>query len=136
MLLKIQSKFNDYYDTASGTGIDQSVLYVRENSHVKIIPNPFEIDNLPVILPNESKLSHYEQKYPQLYTNPIELNPSLSNYQWYKWMDAYQCFQEIQSFISGVLGKAETILPETSNQTKIVKAGFDLKKSFRKPKNK
>jgi hypothetical protein len=51
-------------------------------------------------------------------------------------MDAFTAFQSIQSYISGILGTKENDIIEISNNSKIVKAGFDLKTSFRKDKKK
>ncbi len=81
-------------------------------------------------------LSNYEWKNKQLYLEKFEINPNLTNYQFYKVQDAYTAFQALQSYISGVLGTKENDIIEVDNKSKIVKAGFDLKTSFRKDKEK
>lgn len=64
------------------------------------------------------------------------INPLLKEYQFYKIFNAVQAFQEIQMFISGVLGNKEKEIIEISDKDKIKQHGFD-KWSFRKePQNK
>jgi hypothetical protein len=63
-----------------------------------------------------------------------QLNPCLNDLQFYKYQDAYSAFQSIQGYISGVLGTTSKPVVEISNNSKIIKAGFDLKTSFRKRK--
>lgn len=60
------------------------------------------------------------------------VNPMLKNYQFYKIFDTYTTFQEIQMFISGVLGNNEKNIIEIDDKHKIEQHGFDLKWSFRK----
>ena len=79
-------------------------------------------------------LSKYQQNNKQLYLEKFELNPNLNKYQFYKEIDTVTAFQNIQSYISGVLGTKENDTIEVSNESKIIKAGFDLKTSFRKDK--
>jgi hypothetical protein len=81
-------------------------------------------------------LSKYEWKNKQLYLEKFEVNPNLNNYKFYKVQDAFSAFQFIQTYISGVLGTKENDIIEVSNESKILKAGFDLKTSFRKDKKK
>jgi hypothetical protein len=64
------------------------------------------------------------------------VNTPLSIFQFYKVFDPYSAFQAVQSYVSGVLGGSENPMIEVSNAIKIVKAGFDLKTSFRKDKEK
>lgn len=66
--------------------------------------------------------------------NNLVLNPLLKDYGFQKVMDAVTCNQEIMMYLSGVLGvgEKETVVP--SDKSKIVKAGFDVKTSFRNVK--
>lgn len=59
------------------------------------------------------------------------VNPILKEYQFYKVFDAYQTFQEIQMYVSGVLGTNEKEIIEVEDKYKIEQHGFD-KFSFRK----
>lgn len=61
----------------------------------------------------------------------VSLNPTLSKFQFQKVIDPYTAFQEISMYISGVLGVGKPDLIEVSDKTKIEKAGFDNKISFR-----
>ena len=65
------------------------------------------------------------------------INPLLKNYEFYKVFDTFTAFQEIQMYISGVLGVGENTTIEVSDKDKIISRGFDYKWSFRKePKEK
>ena len=67
--------------------------------------------------------------------NPVFIvNPLLSNYEFYRVFDSFQAFQEIQMFLSGVLGNHEKEIVEVADKYKIEQHGFD-KWSFRKEKN-
>lgn len=59
------------------------------------------------------------------------LNPKLSNLRFQNVMDAYTAFQEIDMFVSGVLGQSANPMVAISDQDRIAKHGFD-KWSFRK----
>jgi len=61
------------------------------------------------------------------------INPILKPYRFYKVFNSFAALQEIQMFISGVLGTNENSIIELSDQSKIAKHGFD-KNSFRKEK--
>ena len=62
----------------------------------------------------------------------IAVNNNLSQLNFQSVVYPVQAFQEIQMFISGVLGVGEKPMIEISNNDKIVSQGFDLKTSFRK----
>jgi hypothetical protein len=64
------------------------------------------------------------------------INPILKKYDFYKIFDAFTAFQEIQMFISGVLGSNENNIIEIDDKHKIQQHGFDYKWSFRKKSNK
>jgi hypothetical protein len=66
----------------------------------------------------------------------VVINPVLSILQWYRKFDAYQAFQEISMFLSGVLGNIEKETSNMSDLDKIASHGFDTKTSFRKDKTK
>jgi hypothetical protein len=61
------------------------------------------------------------------------INPILNTYSFYKVFDSFLAFQEIQMFISGVLGSNENQIIEIEDKYKIEQHGFD-KHSFRKDK--
>lgn len=62
------------------------------------------------------------------------LNPCLKDYEFFKVVDPFQAFQEIEMFISGVLGINSQKIIEVSDKSKIEGHGFDYKTSFRKEK--
>ena len=59
------------------------------------------------------------------------INPLLKDYEFYKVIDPFKAFTEIQMFISGVLGTGEKDIVEVEDKYKIAQHGFD-KWSFRK----
>lgn len=64
----------------------------------------------------------------------VMLNPRLANYQFFRVFGTYEAFQEIQMYISGVLGQSEKEAKPLTDEEKIIAHGFDLKHSFRKDK--
>ncbi len=60
------------------------------------------------------------------------LNAKLKDYDFVRRKDVYSTYQDIYSYISGVLGVAEKITVNTSEKDKIQSKGFD-KWSFRNP---
>jgi hypothetical protein len=67
-----------------------------------------------------------------LMTKSLDLNPRLTTFQFVKVMDPYQAFQELEMYISGVLGVGEHPTVKVSDKSKIIEHGFDYKWSFRK----
>ena len=65
---------------------------------------------------------------------PFTLNPNLKDLDFHKYKDSYSTFQDIQSYLSGILGIEQHLTLELSDRSKILKAGFDPKTSFRKGK--
>jgi len=59
------------------------------------------------------------------------VNPNLKEYEFYKIFDTFQAFQEIEMFLSGVLGSSEKEIIEVADKYKIQQYGFN-KWSFRK----
>jgi hypothetical protein len=105
--------------------------------HLKKDDNLFFKLHAPIFAKEiQHSLSKYEWKNKALYLNKFEVNPNLDNYKFFKVQDAFTAFQNIQSYVSGVLGSKENDTVEISNNSKIIKAGFDLKTSFRKDKKK
>jgi hypothetical protein len=62
----------------------------------------------------------------------LVINPNLSAFEFWKVKDPFSAFQEIQQYISGVIGTGGNEPVVTSDTYKIMAAGFDLKTSFRK----
>lgn len=61
------------------------------------------------------------------------INPTLKDYDFYKLMDSYTAFQEIQMYLGGVLTSGENNITEVEDKYKITQHGFD-KYSFRRIK--
>lgn len=61
------------------------------------------------------------------------VNPSLEKYGFYKIKDSFSAFQDIQNYISGVLGVNTKPIVVIDDKYKIQQHGFDPKWSFRNP---
>ncbi len=64
----------------------------------------------------------------------VLINPCLKDVEFYKQIDPFMAFQEIEMYISGVLGIDSQKTLEVSDKSKIEGHGFDYKWSFRKEK--
>lgn len=73
-----------------------------------------------------------DEKGREITRQALAVNNNLSQLNFQSVVYPVQAFQEIQMFISGVLGVGEKPMIEISNNDKIVSQGFDLKTSFRK----
>lgn len=109
---------------------------ISEKTHKKIIEFTLkikEIDisniffeyNTPVFIFSRNNFGRDSSFY-------FEINPRLSDYQFYKVYDSYQTFQNISMFMGGVLGSNENKMITISNEDKIIQHGFN-KWSFRNP---
>jgi hypothetical protein len=113
----------------------QIVTDLIQKFHEKIDHHLFQQFQVPVfVVPIEPYISTNAQLDPNLYQPLFTLNPNLKELQFPKYKDAYSAFQEIQGYISGILGAADRPTIELSDRSKILKAGFDPKTSFRKGK--
>ena len=64
-------------------------------------------------------------------TDALLINPILKDFEFYKVVDAFTAFTELQMFIGGVLGRGEKEIIEIEDKYKIPQHGFD-KWSFRR----
>lgn len=64
------------------------------------------------------------------------INPTLKDYEFYKVIDAFTAFTELQMFIGGVLGIGEKEIVEIEDKYKIGQHGFDKWSFRREPQNK
>jgi len=89
--------------------------------------------NVPIFIYD----SDYDRKFLGTYTrkgNEVFItNPPLKDYEFYKVQDSFAAFQEIQTFMGGVLGTGEKEIVEIEDKYKISQHGFD-NKSFRRDK--
>jgi hypothetical protein len=117
------------------------VIKIRDTySHEKIkYYNPLSNQNLEAIynVPKEVGMDiHYKTGIPSflIKADMVVYNPILKPLRFASVMDPYTAFQELSMFISGILGGTSPPTIEVSNDIRIQKHGFDLKTSFRKPK--
>jgi len=62
----------------------------------------------------------------------IQVNPPLRDYQFYRKMDAYTTYQELDMWISGTLAYPQNMMVEVEDKYRIMAHGFDMKYGFRK----
>jgi hypothetical protein len=112
------------YFWSMGNTLRKNVMtkYFNLNINSDTVMNLHHKYGTPIIL--------YDEDY-QL----IKLNPKLKNIKFYKHKDVYTCFQDINQFISGILGGQSPPLIEISDSDRIAMRGFN-KWSFRKPPKK
>ena len=85
--------------------------------------DPIEIHRnfkTPIFIYDENGYTHNYKFYRHFY-----VNPELKTYEFYKIIDPVTAFQEIQMYISGVLGTGEKNIVEIDDKYKIPQHGFD-----------
>ena len=111
--LKKYLKFKTYNDN-----IENNINSIKNQDFLNI----FRKYNTPVFV--------YEH-YRCCDNKTLIINPQLKKYQFFKIFDSYGAFQEIQMFISGVLGNKEKEIVEVGEKYKVEQHGFN-KWSFRR----
>jgi len=135
-------KYDIVYD------IDVAKKYIKDNrwgsgnlndilNHIKNY-NPIELfreNNTPIFI-YDSHIDRIDlDKYYGSNNQRFIINPVLKEYKFYKVFDTFSAFQEIQMFISGVLGSNEKDIIEVEDKYKIAQHGFN-KWSFRREPSK
>lgn len=103
-----------------GNNYDDNVRYIESYDPLHIFR---EINSPVFILDGDNRRPRKDHVF--------TINPILKDYEFYKVMDTFTAFQEIQMFISGVLGTGEKEIIEVEDKYKIPQHGFD-KWSFRR----
>jgi len=107
------------------SSLDDDMKYIENYDPINIFR---EINSPVFILAKTDKKSRNNTIF--------TINPNLKDYEFYKVIDAFTAFNEIEMFISGVLGTGENKIIEIDDKYKIMQHGFDYKWSFRKESNK
>ncbi len=117
--------------TYGSSNINDNLNYILTYDPIDI----FRKHNIPVFVYDSDYKRYYVTKH--YHNNPIFLiNPLLKEYRFFRVFNAFQAFQEIEMFLSGVLGNKEKEIVDVLDKYKIAQHGFD-KWSFRKePENK
>lgn len=84
----------------------------------------------------EDRWRYYKQfgKIPDYVPSTISHNAELKGLEFYRIFPTAVAYQEISMYLGGVLGQGFPHVPDISNNDMIESKGFDLKSSFRKPK--
>jgi hypothetical protein len=126
-----------------GSDIDDLNIFYNQKSFTEKNVTKFLIENkcsIALILPEEYSYVTwgFKNNKDDLHykSSVIWKNPSfLKDYSFFKIKDSFTMFMEVLNWVSGVLPNSiETV--DISNKSKILKAGFDVKYSFRKTKEK
>jgi hypothetical protein len=115
--------FQNIKDTWRNGNLKDTKEYIRQ-LHGKEFPDFFFKYETPIFYygPTDGEVK-----------NVCTINDRLKDVQFYKVKDSYTAFQEIQSFISGVLGTNRDPVSVPTDKEKILSHGFDTKWSFRNP---
>lgn len=111
------------------TNIVDDIEYIQHYNPIEL----FREINAPIFI-YDSDFERFDLKQYRSHSKFI-INPILKDYEFYKVIDTYTAFQEIQMFISGVLGIGESEIVEIEDKYKIPQHGFD-KWSFRRESTK
>lgn len=114
--------------------VRQTVTDLINQFHGKQDNTLFQQFKTPLFLVPVISSEHRTPQKLETLQAPFKLNPNLKDLQFQKYKDAYSTFQDLQSYISGILGITTPDTIELSDRSKIIKAGFDPKISFRKGK--
>jgi len=117
---------DDLNNSRWGKNLYDTVQYVLTYDPIEI----FRTVNAPVFI-YDSGIDLNYNTYLSNKKSVFIINPVLKDYEFYKVVDAFTAFQEIQMFIAGVLGIGEKEIIEVEDKYKIPQHGFD-KWSFRK----
>lgn len=113
----------------------QTVTDCIQKFHNKIDHTLFQEFKVPVfVVPITEVTNQQKQRNRDQNLVDFTLNPNLKDLHFHKYKDPYSAFQEIQSYLSGILGIEQHPTIELSDRSKILKAGFDPQISFRKGK--
>lgn len=137
---KMYSKKNLNSPTIITYDFNQISQHINGHKHWGNIENDLDYvnnyDALPLFRELNTPVFVYDGKFSAtLFGNNSQLviNPILNNYNFYKVVDSFTAFQEIQMFLGGVLGGNEKEIIEVADKYKILGHGYD-KWSFRKEK--
>lgn len=72
----------------------------------------------------------------EIYGDRVLINPPLKDYGFFKAVDHYTAFQELDMWISGTLAWPQNMMIELDDKYRVMAHGFDMKYGFRtRPKN-
>lgn len=114
--------------------LEDSINYIRNFDAIQI----FRDLNAPVfVYDGDYGRCYIQRNFSNHHKANFIINALLKDYEFFKVVESFHAFQEIQMFMGGVLGKGEKEIIEVADKYKITQHGFDYKWSFRKePKNK
>lgn len=97
----------------------------------------FREGNAPIFVATYRDRYWYDvNRQPQYKPSTITFNAELKEHAFYRVVPVHLAYQEIQMYLSGILGLGNPPVPEVSNDDLVEAKGFNLKTSFRKEKQK
>ena len=110
---------------------DDDVKYLMDYDPIDM----FRKIKAPIFVHDGEANVRYDKYHRIINTTNFYINPILKDYEFYKVVDAFTAFTELQMFIGGVLGRGEKEIVEIEDKYKIGQHGFD-KWSFRREPSK
>jgi len=132
----VRDKFNLYSEDRTDIiyGFDNAKQYLKsgfwKNTSQEDIDYVLNYDPIDMFRTLNTPVFIYDKNESHRNTKLI-INPILKDYEFYKEVDSFTAFQEIQMFLGGVLGTGEKEIIEVEDKYKIPQHGFD-KWSFRR----
>ena len=118
---KIKEAICDYYEKPEYfNSVDKNLNYIQAIVNDPAVNELFYTYNTPHFILTKGL------------ENNLHVNGILKDIEFFKVMDPFMAFQEIEMYITGVLGTNNKPVVEISDKHKIVGHGFDPKYSFRK----
>jgi hypothetical protein len=132
MGLPVSNKQSYYSGDVVGFGKNKALslgffktFFLNIENKLKLGNDFFHVQKTPVFMIQRVKIEA-----------TITINPKLQDFEFGKVKDSYTAFQDIQSFISGVLGSSTAQPEKISDEVMAASKGHDGKYSFKKPPSK
>ena len=90
----------------------------------------------PIFVHDTDAVTKYDKYHRIAGSTKLVINANLKEYEFYKVVDAFTAFTELQMFIGGVLGTGEKEIVEVEDKYKISQHGFDKWSFRREPRKK
>ncbi len=128
-----QSVINDALESLNKDN-SNFIEYFKNKHNVQIKDEHFLFLNSPIVKLESILVGALGSKKNAYQKVEVTKDVNLGRYQFHKQLNAFEAYQQLENYVSTVFGMQVPKIIEVSNREKIVKAGFDLKTSFRKEK--
>lgn len=129
----VDGKYPIWNDWPKGRWYSEDFIKVTKAGWGEILSNAATFDCTELLRSVKAPVALLESNY-RGDTYQLTINPQLKAFGFQKMKGPFEAYQEIDSFISGVLGTSGPQPIETSNINRLEAKGFDRITSFRKMK--